>query len=61
MQRAFETTPTGIVLSIIATTPIVVIPLAYVFEREMPTKRSVVGGVVAVAGVVLLVWSRARS
>jgi drug/metabolite transporter (DMT)-like permease len=55
MQRAFETTPTGIVLAIIATTPIVVIPLAYFFERERPTRRSLVGGLIAVCGVILLI------
>ncbi len=59
MQRAFETTPTGLVLAITATTPIVVMPLAYVFEGEKPTRRSIVGGVVAVAGVVLLIRCRA--
>jgi drug/metabolite transporter (DMT)-like permease len=58
MQRAFETTPTGLVMAIIATTPIVVMPLAYVFEGERPTKRSIVGGIVAVAGVVGLVATR---
>ena len=60
MQRAFETTPTGLVLSIIAMTPIVVMPLAYVFEGERATKRSIAGGVVAVAGVVGLVLSRSQ-
>jgi drug/metabolite transporter (DMT)-like permease len=58
MQKAFETTPTGLVLSIVATTPIVVMPLTYLFEGERPTKRSIAGGVVAVAGVVALVISR---
>jgi drug/metabolite transporter (DMT)-like permease len=58
MQRAFESTPTGLVLSIIATTPIVVMPLAYIFEGERPTKRSIAGGVVAVCGVILLVLNR---
>ena len=51
MQWALRTTPTGIVLSIIAVTPIVVIPLAMVFERERPSVGSLVGGVVAIAGV----------
>jgi drug/metabolite transporter (DMT)-like permease len=46
------------VMAIIATTPIVVMPLAYVFEGERPTKRSIVGGIVAVAGVVGLVATR---
>ena len=47
MQWALETTPTGIVLAIIAMTPLVVIPLARVFEGEKITARSVVGGVLA--------------
>jgi len=58
MQRALETTPTGIVLAIIATTPVVVVPLAMVFEHERPTWHSLTGGVIAVAGVVGLVLSR---
>jgi drug/metabolite transporter (DMT)-like permease len=58
MQKAFETTPTGLVLSITATTPIVVMPLAYFFEKEKPTRRSVIGGIVAVLGVILLVRQR---
>ena len=57
MQRAFETTPTGIVLSITATTPIFVMPLAYLFEHEKPTRYSVIGGMIAVAGVIALVRS----
>jgi drug/metabolite transporter (DMT)-like permease len=52
MQWALETTPTGIVLAIIAVTPIVVIPFALVFEGERPSLHSLVGGALAVAGVV---------
>lgn len=58
MQRALETTPTGIVLAIIATTPVVVVPLAMVFEHERPSFHSLTGGVIAVAGVIGLVLSR---
>jgi drug/metabolite transporter (DMT)-like permease len=58
MQRALEHTPTGLVLSITATTPIVVMPLAYMFEHEKPTRRSIVGGAIAVAGVILLIRER---
>jgi drug/metabolite transporter (DMT)-like permease len=58
MQWALETTPTGIVLAIIAITPIVVIPFALVLEGERPTIHSLVGGTVAVAGVVGLTLSR---
>ncbi len=56
MQWAFETTPTGIVLPIIATAPIVVIPLAYLVEGERPTRHSLVGGGIAVAGVIALTY-----
>jgi drug/metabolite transporter (DMT)-like permease len=58
MQRALETTPTGIVLSIIAATPLVVIPFAMFFEGERPRPRSLVGAAVGVAGVIGMVWSR---
>jgi drug/metabolite transporter (DMT)-like permease len=58
MQLALEHTPTGIVLAIIATTPIVVIPFAFAFEGERPTRHSLAGGAIAVAGVIALVLSR---
>ena len=59
MQWALSTaTPTAIVLAIIATTPLVVIPLARIFEGEHVSHRAIVGAVVAVTGVVGLMWSR---
>ncbi len=54
MQWALFTTPTGIVLSIIAVTPIVVIPFSWIIEGERPTVHSIAGGIVAVAGVIAL-------
>jgi drug/metabolite transporter (DMT)-like permease len=54
MQWALHTTPTGIVLAIIATAPILVIPLAFALEDERPTPHSLAGGAIAVAGVVAL-------
>ena len=57
MQWALETTPTGVVLAIIAMTPIVVIPFALVFEGERPTARSLGGGAIAVAGAIALTLS----
>ena len=54
MQWALETTPAGIVFAILAITPIVIIPFALVLEHERPTARSLVGGGIAVAGVIAL-------
>ncbi len=53
-QWALATTPSGLVLPIAATTPLIAIPLTYWLEGERPSKRSVVGGVVAVVGAVAL-------
>ena len=58
MQQALEHTPTGIVLAIISLSPIGVIPLAIIFEKERPTAQSLVGAVVAVAGVIALTLSK---
>jgi drug/metabolite transporter (DMT)-like permease len=57
-QWALATQPSGVVLPIVATTPIVVIPFAYFLEGDRPTLRSVVGGVIAVAGAIGLTLSR---
>ena len=54
-QWALKTTRSGLVLAVVATTPLVVIPLASVVEGEKIEPRSVLGGVVAVMGVILLV------
>ncbi len=53
-QWATKIAETSVVLSITAMTPLCVVPLAYVLEGERPTKRSLAGGVVAVAGVICL-------
>jgi drug/metabolite transporter (DMT)-like permease len=53
-QMALAAVPSGIVLPITATTPLMVIPFAYWMEGERPSKRSLVGGVIAVAGAVAL-------
>ena len=52
LQWALEYQPTGVVLPITATTPLVAIPFAYFIEGEKPTLWSLVGGVIAVAGAV---------
>lgn len=53
-QWALATTPTGIVLPIVAITPLVVIPFARVMEGERPSLRSLIGGVIAVLGAAAL-------
>jgi drug/metabolite transporter (DMT)-like permease len=58
MQWALENTPTGIVTAIIATTPIVMLPMARIFEGEKITARPLVGGLIAVAGVLGLTFWR---
>ena len=57
-QLALRSAPTGIVMPIIATTPLAVIPLARVMENEKVTARAVVGGAIAVVGVIGLVFSK---
>ena len=57
-QWALATTPSGLVLPIVATTPLVIIPFSYVLERERPSRRSLAGGAVAVAGAVALTLAR---
>lgn len=53
-QWALGTTPSGIVLPIVATAPLLVLPWTYWLEGERPRVRSLVGGVIAVAGAIAL-------
>ncbi|HRQ88457.1 MAG TPA: DMT family transporter [Bacteroidia bacterium] len=57
-QWALQSLESGIVLAVVALTPVVLMPLAMVTEGDHPSRLAVVGGVVAVAGVVLLnLWA----
>lgn len=58
---ALKYAPSGVVLPIVAMTPLVIIPLSAKFEGEKPSLRSLVGGVIAVAGAVALAWVRAQT
>ena len=58
-QWALKTTPTGVVLPIVALTPLVIVPFSHYIEGERPTWRSLSGGVLAVLGAVALALSRA--
>jgi drug/metabolite transporter (DMT)-like permease len=53
-QWALRTTPSGIVLPIIATSPLMTIVLAFFIDRVRPTRRAVLGGLLAVGGAVAL-------
>ena len=57
-QWALKTTPTGVVLPIVAITPLVIIPFSRYVEGERPTRRSLVGGVIAVIGAAALAMAR---
>ena len=57
-QWALSTTPSGIVLPIVATVPLAVIPFAYRFEGDRPAGQSIIGGIIAVAGVIALTLVR---
>ena len=58
MQQAFETTPAGVVLAIISTSPIVIIPIAFYMDGERPSRRALLGTLIAVGGVVGLTLAR---
>ena len=58
-QFALSQAPTGVVLPIVALTPLVILPLAHWMEGERTTRREILGGSIAVSGVVLLARLRA--
>lgn len=55
-QWALAIAPTGVVLSIVATTPLVVIPFTMILDGERPSLRSLIGGAVAVLGAAALAY-----
>ncbi|MSU50794.1 MAG: DMT family transporter [Opitutus sp.] len=57
-QWALATTPSGIVLPIAATAPLLSIPIAFWLEGDRPPKRAILGGVLAVAGCIALTRTR---
>lgn len=57
-QWALATTPSGIVLPIVATAPLISIPIAFWLEGDRPPRRAIVGGVLAVAGCIALTAAR---
>ncbi|HEX7654380.1 MAG TPA: DMT family transporter [Verrucomicrobiae bacterium] len=60
MQWALKTTQAGIVSAIIATTPVVLLPMTLIIEKEKIRAHSVIGAVIAVLGVIGLTWYRLK-
>ena len=58
MQWALQTTPAAVVAAIIATTPLVLLPMTRIVEGEKIGVRSLVGALVAVGGVIGLTFFR---
>ncbi len=58
MQWALKTTQAGIVAAIIATTPIVLLPMTRIVEGEKIGLRSLAGALIAVGGVIGLTFFR---
>lgn len=58
-QWALATTPSGTVLPIVATSPLVTLVLSFFLDGLRPSRRAVFGGVLAVAGAVGLALARA--
>ena len=53
-QWALASTPSGIVLPIAATAPLLAIPITFFLEGDRPPRRAIAGGVLAVAGCAAL-------
>ena len=57
-QWALATAPSGIVLPIAATAPLLSIPIAFWLEGDRPSRRSLIGAAIAVAGSIALTAAR---
>lgn len=57
-QWALSSAPSGLVLAVVAATPIAVMPLSWYLEKDRPHAAGVAGAAVAVGAVAALVWLR---
>jgi len=58
VQWALEKTPAGIVMAVVATTPIMLLPMTRIVDNEKIGIRSLAGAVIAVGGVIGLTFLR---
>jgi len=60
VQWALEKTPAGIVMAVVAITPIILLPMTRIVEKEKIGIRSLVGALIAVGGVIGLTYCRLK-
>jgi drug/metabolite transporter (DMT)-like permease len=53
-QWGLKTTPTGILMPIVAMSPVLTQFLAWAVDGLRPTPRTIIGGLIAVGGVIIL-------
>jgi len=58
VQWDWEKTPTGIVMTVVATTPLILLPMTRIFDGEKIGVRSLLGALIAVGGVIGLAYWR---
>ena len=58
VQWALEKTPAGIVMAVVAITPIILLPMTRIVEKEKIGIRSLAGAIIAVGGVIGLTFWR---
>ncbi len=55
-QWALMSMPAAVVLSIVALSPLIVMPIAWLVDGDRPPPLAIMGGVIAVGGVIVLQW-----
>ncbi|HWL54921.1 MAG TPA: DMT family transporter [Chthoniobacteraceae bacterium] len=55
-QWALMSMPAAVVLSIVALSPLIVMPIAWLVDGDRPPPLAIIGGVIAVGGVIVLQW-----
>lgn len=60
VQWALEKTPTGIVMTVVATTPLILLPMTRIVDKEKIGARSLLGATIAVAGVIGLTYFHSK-
>ncbi|MED5456902.1 MAG: DMT family transporter, partial [Verrucomicrobiota bacterium] len=51
-QESLRTMSSGESMAIVSTSPLILIPLAYIFEKDVPSKKSVAATFLAIIGII---------